>query len=76
MESSTYYEKNKERILQLQRERRQIDDVKQKQREYAREYYVYQDNKNRIKQKYKEKVISSKNNECIRIEKKDVIIYF
>ena len=74
MESSTYYEKNKERILQLQRERRQIDDVKQKQREYAREYY--QDNKNRIKQKYKEKVISSKNNECIRIEKKDVIIYF
>ena len=74
MESSSYYEKNKERILQLQRERRQIDDVKQKQREYAREYY--QDNKNRIKQKYKEKVISSKNNECIRIEKKDVIIYF
>ena len=74
MESSTYYEKNKERILQSQRERRQIDDVKQKPREYAREYY--QDNKNRIKQKYKEKVISSKNNECIRIEKKDVIIYF
>ena len=56
MESSTYYEKNKERILQSQRNRRQIDDVKQKQREYARGYY--QDNKNRIKQKYKEKVIS------------------
>ncbi len=71
----SYYEKNREHILQVQRERRMMnDDVKRNQKKYAREYY--KTNKERIKQRYQQKMMSLQNNESITIEKKQIIITF
>ncbi len=72
---STYYEKNKERILSTQRERRETNEhVKRNQKQYARQYY--QCNKDRIKDRYKQKMLSLQNNESITIEKRQIIITF
>ena len=69
----SYYQRNKDKILTHQRNRRQMPEVKQQQRKYARAYY--QQNKNKIKQRELEKagraVVYN-----MSIEKRNVVINF